>query len=265
MAKSPELIFKYQGIDEYSVLNLKAQALYFNSPKNLNDPYDGSLNAFPLFPHKARIERIRQHYVNNQSVPEHLRREFKYLTDQAIADSVIRNANQVMEQKTREYNESMGVSCFSEVKDNLLMWGHYADKYRGFCLGFRTGIHPFEKVKKIKYSRDLPTFDVVDILVNGNFDDALDALFYTKSKSWSYEREWRAVHSTSGTQYVYNHEALDSVYFGPRIGTTERAEICEIVQEQNLEVRFFQGKKSPVEFKLEFEQFECPPSGTKSA
>ena len=31
-----------------------------------------------------------------------------------------------------------GVSCFSAIHDNLLMWGHYAQGHQGFCLEYST-------------------------------------------------------------------------------------------------------------------------------
>jgi len=30
--------------------------------------------------------------------------------------------------------EKKGICCFSEDKYNVLMWSHYSDKHRGFCL-----------------------------------------------------------------------------------------------------------------------------------
>ena len=34
-----------------------------------------------------------------------------------------------------------GVCCFSEKKDDILMWSHYADGHKGFCLEFITPKH----------------------------------------------------------------------------------------------------------------------------
>ena len=28
----------------------------------------------------------------------------------------------------------MGVVCFSESYDNIIMWSHYSDNHKGFCL-----------------------------------------------------------------------------------------------------------------------------------
>jgi len=33
-------------------------------------------------------------------------------------------------------SESRGLLCFSKNWHNPVLWGHYADKHRGICLGF---------------------------------------------------------------------------------------------------------------------------------
>ncbi len=39
----PKKLYKYEAFTEQSLKNLKAQAIYFGSPKNFNDPYDCAL------------------------------------------------------------------------------------------------------------------------------------------------------------------------------------------------------------------------------
>ena len=36
----------------------------------------------------------------------------------------------------KERNGKTGILCFSENRDSPVMWAHYGDRYRGFCLGF---------------------------------------------------------------------------------------------------------------------------------
>ena len=36
----PKKIYKYQPISQYSLRNLKNNHIYFNSPRNFNDPFD---------------------------------------------------------------------------------------------------------------------------------------------------------------------------------------------------------------------------------
>jgi hypothetical protein len=34
------------------------------------------------------------------------------------------------------FNKNVGVLCLSEVRDSLLMWGHYTENHEGFVIGF---------------------------------------------------------------------------------------------------------------------------------
>ena len=44
MSKIPEFVYKYHPIDIYSLRNLKNAQIYFNAPKNFNDPFEINLN-----------------------------------------------------------------------------------------------------------------------------------------------------------------------------------------------------------------------------
>lgn len=87
------------------------------------------------------------------------------------------------------------VLSLAENRESLLMWAHYADKHRGFAIGFdkdsrivddglmfRFGIAP------MSYSHSRPSAQ--------EFHDLSDeALYFRKSCEWWYEREWRIVTS----------------------------------------------------------------------
>ena len=80
-------------------------------------------------------------------------------------------------------------------------------------------------------------------------------LFCTKSKSWEYEREWRCIHATAGTAYIYPSETLTGIYFGPNIDPHMLEIICLILQGQNPNIRFWKGRRSEYSFSVEFEEF----------
>jgi hypothetical protein len=62
-----------------------------------------------------------------------------------------------------------GVACFSAAADNLLLWAHYADGHRGFCLEFDTSDPVFEKIQRVGYTQEWP---VTGIDVLGRPEDA---------------------------------------------------------------------------------------------
>ena len=105
-----------------------------------------------------------------------------------------------------ELNEKRGILCFSENWNNPVMWAHYADRYKGVCLGFdiaestSTGDPLLGQVKYVaERLRWPPELDL---------KFAYDLLF-TKFSHWSYEQEWRAFMSLDDC------EESDGHYFKP--------------------------------------------------
>lgn len=117
------------------------------------------------------------------------------------------------------------IKSFSEDRENLLMWGTYADHYRGMCVRYNvqkldedTLIHLFPvcySQKKALYKESLEDMatalqgaklikyienricgshsDLESLLDDIEFESLMDLMprFLIKSQDWSYEKEWR--------------------------------------------------------------------------
>lgn len=249
----PENLYKYESVSVQSLLNLKNQKVYFSPPSGFNDPYDCAIKAELQEPTNEELEKVREIYLSKNWS----RRTLDKLTTTPLAELspvLMRAARQANEQIIDTFIENRGVSCFSEVNDELLMWAHYADKYTGFCLEFNTDNELFEKANKVNYVSKMPKLNILDIYGYGKRDKILE-FFCTKSKAWEYEREWRCLHSETGKVYGYPTEALTGVFFGPNMDRSVIEIICLILQGQNSHVRFWQGKRSESTFKVEFKEF----------
>lgn len=78
-------------------------------------------------------------------------------------------------------SEVRGVSCFSEKVDDLLMWGHYAEGHRGFCLEFDTSLEKmFQLAKQVCCSNRFPAIDHAAV-ISGRLERVLD-LVLTKAQ-----------------------------------------------------------------------------------
>ncbi|PTC01884.1 DUF2971 domain-containing protein [Vibrio mediterranei] len=253
----PEKLYKYETVSIQSLLNLKSQTVYFAPPSGFNDPYDCAIKAQLKDPTPQEFEELRNMYLA-KPWPKQVMDKLTSTPFDELAPMLVRAAREANEKIVDRFIDSRGVSCFSEVCDELLMWAHYADKYSGFCLEFQTDNELFEHAKKVVYVDEMPKLDVLSIYGDGRRGDILE-LFCTKSKSWEYEREWRCIHSEAGTAYTYPAEALKGVYFGPNINPEMLEIICLILQGQNSEVKFWKGKRSESSFKVEFEEFFYTP------
>src|ERR1017187_1787758 len=82
------------------------------------------------------------------------------------------------ENQDRQY----GLLCFCRSWHNPVLWGHYAEKHKGICLGFE--VQP-NKLKRVRY-----------VTTRAPWPDQLDEAFTsdlisTKFVRWSYEEEYR--------------------------------------------------------------------------
>jgi Protein of unknown function (DUF2971) len=170
-----------------------------------------------------------------------------------LGDRIINAARSEFKAQQAEFLKNKGISCFSEVHDNLLMWAHYADSYRGFCMEFRTDIDAFQKLEQVQYVPEMPEISLVPFICNQDPSPWIEAAYLTKHHSWAYEREWRAIHSQVGTLYSYPAEALKTVYFGSRIDAQEIDLICIILCAQNPHVQLRVGTLNSDGFRIEFE------------
>jgi hypothetical protein len=236
------------------LLNLKKQIIYFGSPLNFNDPYDCAVTPSIAEPSDQDVEEIRVHYMSRADVPAATRKEFQESSVHNLREIFVRSARKTLRDSVDDFLAKRGVACFSERNDDLLMWSHYGGQYRGFCLEFDTTAEAFKRIFPVRYVTALPVISVRSLLLDDNFNPVQE-LFCTKSEAWSYEREWRAVHDSAGTEYCYPSSALKAVYFGPDINQHTLEIICLVLLGQNDTVRFFRGQRSSTEFKVTFEPF----------
>ncbi len=252
----PPRLYKYEPFNELTLRNLKTQSIYFSSPKNFNDPYDCALTAPIQLPSTEELRLIREHYLSlKDDVPDEVRENLKNLTDDQLLKIFESTGSSIMESLGEE---EKGVSCFSETNDNLVMWSHYGGRYKGFCLEFDTAFAPLTKARKVEYVDKVPTIMLSDLMLEKGADHFLKLLL-TKSKAWEYENEWRVLHKEAGTLFSYEPEALTGIYFGPEIAQENLEIIALIMLGQNPGVKFYQGSRSAVEFKVEFKEVNYTP------
>ena len=252
----PARLYKYSSFTAQNLENLKNQQIYFNSPKNFNDPYDCSVTPKILVPTNGEVESLRDQYLRETAVGTPVHEQFKAASASKLREMLMRSASQVVAEKVKNFSETKGVSCFSEGCEDLLMWAHYGGNYRGFCLEFDT--HRLPTVHKVEYTDTMPQFNMVPLLRNPEDagDSGIMSVFLSKSRSWAHEREWRALHQNTGTLFGYPAEALTGVYFGPEISTAALEIICLVLRGQNEVVRFWRGARDAAQYKVAFTEFD---------
>jgi hypothetical protein len=253
MAEMPATLFKYQPFDMYSLQNLKAQSVYFGSPLNFNDPYDCGLSARFGAPTEEEIGAIVESYLARPDLSDEFKLELTKKSKEQLTYMFTNAAQNAAADQRKLFADEYGIACFTESKDNLLMWGHYGGRFKGFCLEYRTDCEMFQKAFKVTYFSDIPVLNVASIITSWNFAPIIE-MYAIKAIDWQYEREWRVFHKVAGTQYGYDAKTLKAVYFGPDIDPQAREIVCLVLGGQNPQVEYWIGRRSTSQYKIEFEK-----------
>ncbi|MFT6835252.1 MAG: hypothetical protein ACJA0H_001288 [Francisellaceae bacterium] len=248
----PVNLYKYETLSIQSLLNLKNQTVYFASPAGFNDPYDCAIKAQIDEPTDEEIERLRKIYLS-KGWPQNVIHALESKSLLELKPILLKLAREVNSTIIDNFIKNRGVSCFSEVNNELLMWAHYADKYTGFCLEFDTNSEIFEKARKVKYLDTMPKLNIASIFADKEREHIMD-LFCIKSKAWEYEQEWRTIHSEASKVFTYDTNSLTGIYFGPEMDPAAIEVICLVLQGQNPNIKFWQGKRSNSDFIVEFSE-----------
>ncbi|MFB6404467.1 DUF2971 domain-containing protein [Pseudomonas putida] len=126
--------------------------------------------------------------------------------------------------------QAIGVLCLSETPSEILMWSHYAEFHKGFCIEYKVDESSLlgRLAKPVKYTDVYPSLSLRNLPYNAE-ENFIDICVYTKAKQWSYEREWRAISHTGGK--LYNAPApISAVIFGAKMPEAHKRDIYEILR-----------------------------------
>jgi Protein of unknown function (DUF2971) len=217
----PSHLYKYQPFTPQTIANLKDASIWFSAPIAFNDPFDCSLPVVDI----SRLtysdfRRALEYLKGHRTLSTQLTAEMcpNGIPTQAFRDVFTRSVTEIFAERRKVQLESRGVACFSAKSSDIMMWSHYADGHRGFCLEFDSAIEPFSKALPVRYREDFPYINPVDVLVEPHTGDPenhlLGAMVLTKAPCWNYEQEWRIMHMEPSKLYTYDYHALTGIYFG---------------------------------------------------
>lgn len=214
----PDIVYKYRTVSINNINALKEGFLMAVSPSSLNDPNEGRLfidyrNRWKLI-YQALLNEFYKRTGNRLAVDITQFEERDALvkriaecmsipeTDFEMWNQFWRDADESYKENLLYYqNELVSVSeethricSFSECNDSILMWTHYADDFKGFCVGYNLkelDNDLTELLLPVRYSDSL--IEVDDTFFDGgesNMSLMMNSLTL-KSSAWNYEKEWR--------------------------------------------------------------------------
>jgi hypothetical protein len=208
------------------------------------------------------------------SHPKHFNDPFECLNNRE--EFIIKNASN--KENAINHRDNIGVCCFTTNNENPLMWGHYTNNYRGFCLKFKNeNLVPnniFLLKNHVSYLKNYqPGNDNLQFAIKSmNNHDSLSHDFKEnvainlkilfeygwKYFDWNYEKEYRFI-TVNGNKFdrklYYDKNCLEEIYIGYRMKVENENiynQLISILKTKYPAIKIYEIKPNPLIVKLDF-------------
>ena len=142
----------------------------------------------------------------------------------------------------------MLVGCLCTDYKNSLMWSHYADSHRGFCIEYDfSGMEEKNKVLPfpVIYSTEMPKLSLKYVLNRTEKNEQLGtqslmSALLTKDMAWEYENEWRLLCEVDGDDDNSNDiemPPISCVYVGAMATEENVSKLSEIAKRKGIPLK----------------------------
>lgn len=226
-------VYKYRANINRDIVSLFNNEIYASSSKDLNDPCEMRVD----------MGNLLRNLCN--------KRPFKDIESEVIQDWA-----KIIISARKRY----GIYSLSGNVDNELLWSHYANGHKGFCIEYNynvlmkhlltaEGISKYDCIAafKIQYTETPPKLTVDNILekVNNNIE-ILKNISGTKSKKWKYEEEIRVIFNLYGIKNIIP-EAITGIYFGIDMSESDKKYIKDKLHNN---IKYYQMYLEPNSYSL---------------
>lgn len=261
-------LYRYRVVDDHALDGLEKNEFFFASPSSFNDPFDCK-NIFTFEGSDDEDWRLFYDMQLKHTKPELSSEERRIEVEKIIQTGNHKKPYMKKEQRRRwekvleEESNKLGIVCLSKKPKDILMWSHYSDKHRGFCLKFDKKIieEHFEGFP-VEYSPTYPTFkDYVKVLVRSNGTENYKINLLNKSKHWIYEGEYRLIKDPDSRpdnprerKYRYPEEALVGIIWGCQMLEENKKMIEYILSKRKHPLPIFEAIKAENKYALKIKQ-----------
>lgn len=256
-----QIVYKYLPIERLTYL--KDELLRFTQPLDLNDPFEW----MPVLPSKEEIISIIEivakenlQLIEQKSSSRESRRKNIVEYTKKYKDSIRSVENdepnnfkeQFFTRAITSLGSKLGIFSLSRRWNSALMWAHYTNSHKGFCIGFDRNSDYFNT----KGNPLDPTFMIQPVEYNENRIKVPvergvkinPKVVLTKSKDWKYEEEERIIALLDLANKIieakpYNiclfkipHETISEIIVGAKIESEHFKEISSFCAEKKIDL-----------------------------
>jgi hypothetical protein len=233
---SDDLIYRYYSFKGHNIQSLVDGTIYFSSPDKFNDPFDCSLDISDDYGDDRDGFRQAMTLLESDQATSAIN---AFENDRQIKEAYFHGLSKtISEDQIAKY----GVACFASSNTISLMWSHYADKHKGFCVGFTWPDRDSElmAVSPVNYaSNAFVRLSSVYKVHNQQPKDYVMERFFVKDENWRYEEEIRLVsHQYVNQSIVVKGMTPKTICFGLNTPKLEKDTLMCLLKNKH-EICFF--------------------------
>lgn len=212
----PSHLYKYQRLTAHSLASVLNDTVWLSKPTAFNDPFDCAITLS-----EEKFEESRNHAVAGIAQKQGISSEkLVQFNEEFFKDDLA--AYEQLRTSLRSELQTIGILSLSAIPDHILMWSHYADHHKGFCIEYdcSEGTQLKKLATQVTYAEEIPLFSSADI-ADGKTSSFIDVAIFTKAAQWKYEQEWRLFAIEGGRSYQAPSN-VTSLIFGARMSSDEK-------------------------------------------
>ena len=253
--QDPKYLYRYYAFPSEENINrieeiFIERKLYFPSPAKFNDPFDSRVDSLNFEASPQKMEEYIRGMIKRRH-PDWNRQRRKAYEKEIMKNKAYQKIDcEKMKKNFQEGVDGHGVLCLTRAPNNLLMWSHYTNGHRGYCLQFLNTVDFFARALKINYSDEPP---ILDAFFGEHEEVEIEKLLLTKPMCWEYEQEWRIYEiGGAGIRFTFPKGALTGVIFGCRMEERHKLFLSSLAAEMSKPPNIFQAERKGDKFGLEF-------------
>ena len=248
----PDILYRYCSLDgarfDWFTQMFRDNKIWFAKPADFNDPFECQFRmSFDASTYQKETRYVEYQVKKGCKPREAWKRAKKFFRPKGL------NEIREWERERLEAFKKMllcetGMLCLSEVRDDILMWSHYADSHRGTCLEFGLGgyksmeyVDFFARAHKVRYQKGVPRFEFYR---PQDAAEQVAATVLTKANHWEYEKEWRIVDLDPGPGLHNIPEGIISgVILGLQMPDDQRERVRHVIAECKSDVPIYEARR----------------------
>ena len=207
------LVYKYRGGSfTRDLKSLKNDTFWASNTSQLNDPCEGLISINDMEQQLNHLKNIFYQHSDNLALIE---QSFQNILDMK--------------------DTKLGIFSLSKTYRDELLWAHYANSHKGFCIEYDlekllSRQNPKHRCFDVQYTNNIPNLDFSQLLGQTNPDILIKKMLGYKSQRWEYEQELRIITENQGIN-TYDYRAVKAIYFGLK---TPKSTIYNLQNHKNI-------------------------------